>query len=140
MYKRILVPIDVAHESSWRKAIPVAAELAIKFEAELVIATVVGAIDSGLLSYFPPAYQWLHENAQEKLNAIAKRCVPDTVKPTLVVGDGSISREIIRIGKELGVDLIVMASHRPEMKDYLVGPNAGAVVRHAACSVLVVRE
>ena len=36
-------------------------------------------------------------------------------------------------------DLIVMASHRPELKDYLIGPNAARVVRHADCSVQVVR-
>jgi len=140
MYKKILVPIDVAHESSWRKAIPVAVELASKFESELLITTVVPEMDAGLLSYFPPAYQWLHEKAQDKLAAVAKQCLPEALNPALIVGDGSIWREIIRIAKEYDVDLIVMASHRPEMKDYLVGPNAGAVVRHAACSVLVVRE
>jgi nucleotide-binding universal stress UspA family protein len=36
--------------------------------------------------------------------------------------------------------MIVMASHRPELKDYLLGPNAARVVRHAECSVLVVRN
>lgn len=40
----------------------------------------------------------------------------------------------------LGADLIVMASQRPELKDYLLGPNAARVVRHAEQSVLVVRE
>jgi nucleotide-binding universal stress UspA family protein len=33
-----------------------------------------------------------------------------------------------------------MGSHRPELSDYLLGPNAGKVVRHAKCSVMVVRE
>ncbi len=37
-------------------------------------------------------------------------------------------------------DLIVMASHRPEMKDYLLGSNAGHIVLHAPCSVFVVRK
>jgi nucleotide-binding universal stress UspA family protein len=36
--------------------------------------------------------------------------------------------------------VIVLASHRPELKDYLLGPNAARVVRHAKCSVLVVRD
>jgi nucleotide-binding universal stress UspA family protein len=35
--------------------------------------------------------------------------------------------------------MIVMASHRPEMSDYLLGANAARVVRHAKISVLVVR-
>ena len=33
-----------------------------------------------------------------------------------------------------------MASHRPELRDYLIGPNAARVMRHADASVLVVRE
>ncbi|HYZ26966.1 MAG TPA: universal stress protein [Geminicoccaceae bacterium] len=36
--------------------------------------------------------------------------------------------------------LIVMGSHHPELKDYLLGPNAAKVMRHADCSVTVVRE
>ncbi len=35
--------------------------------------------------------------------------------------------------------MIVMASHRPEMSDYLLGPNAARVVRHARRSVSVIR-
>lgn len=41
---------------------------------------------------------------------------------------------------KLGCDLIVLSSHRPEMRDYLIGPNAARVVRHAKQSVLVVRD
>lgn len=52
---------------------------------------------------------------------------------------GSISAEILSAAEEAKADLIVMASHRPEMLDYLIGPNAVHVVQHARCSVLVVR-
>ena len=37
-------------------------------------------------------------------------------------------------------DLIVMTSHRPAMRTYFLGSNAGHVVRYAKCSVLVVRH
>lgn len=57
-----------------------------------------------------------------------------------VVGRGTVYEEILRIAGEIGSDLIVIGSHRPELKDYLLGPNAARVVRHADCSVLVVRE
>jgi nucleotide-binding universal stress UspA family protein len=33
-----------------------------------------------------------------------------------------------------------MGSGRPELADYLLGPNADKVVRHAKCSVMAVRE
>ena len=37
-------------------------------------------------------------------------------------------------------DLIVIGSHRPAMSTYLLGSNAKTIVRHAKCSVLVLRE
>jgi nucleotide-binding universal stress UspA family protein len=33
----------------------------------------------------------------------------------------------------------VIGSHRPSMAIYLIGSNAARIVRHAKCSVLVVR-
>ncbi|MSP21072.1 MAG: universal stress protein, partial [Alphaproteobacteria bacterium] len=52
---------------------------------------------------------------------------------------GSITHEIIGAAKARGADLIVMTSRRPEMRDYPIGANAAQVVRHAPCSVLVLR-
>ena len=37
------------------------------------------------------------------------------------------------------VDLIIIASHKPGLQDYFLGSTAARVVRHASCSVLVVR-
>ena len=140
MYRNILVPIDVAHESSWRRAIPTAIELAKCFGATLTITTVVRDIEAIFTGYFPPGYAWMIERAQNELQRIVNSAVPAELKPTVIAGHGSIAREIIRIAQETGADLIVMASHRPELKDYLIGPNAAAVVRHAPCSVFVVRD
>ena len=53
---------------------------------------------------------------------------------------GTIYKRIIKSADELGADLIVLTSHRPETKDYLLGPNAARVVRHAKQSVFVIRE
>ena len=41
---------------------------------------------------------------------------------------------------DASADLIIVASARPSLKDYLLGPNAARVVRHFNNSVLVVRE
>ncbi|MFV2033769.1 MAG: universal stress protein, partial [Halocynthiibacter sp.] len=52
----------------------------------------------------------------------------------------NIYKTILTTADAIGCDLIVMASHRPEMQDYLLGPNAARVVRHANQSVFVVRD
>ena len=41
--------------------------------------------------------------------------------------------------KKIGADLIIVASHKPNVGDYLLGTTAARVVRHATCSVFVVR-
>ena len=48
--------------------------------------------------------------------------------------------ELLREATEWRADLIVVGSHRPVMSDYLLGSNAKTIVRHAQCSVLVVRK
>ena len=53
---------------------------------------------------------------------------------------GGIYHELLQEASEWDADLIVVGSHRPVMSDYLLGSNAKTIVRHAQCSVLVVRE
>jgi nucleotide-binding universal stress UspA family protein len=53
---------------------------------------------------------------------------------------GSPAAEICRVAKERGVDLIVMSTHgRTGLAHLFIGSVAERVVRHALCSVLVVR-
>jgi nucleotide-binding universal stress UspA family protein len=47
---------------------------------------------------------------------------------------------VIEEAKAVHADLIVMTSHRPDMRSYFLGSNAGHVVRYASCSVLVLRD
>ena len=58
------------------------------------------------------------------------------------VAHGTIYEEIIDTRTKLGdaCDLIVLASHRPQLADYLLGPNAARVLRHSQVTVMVVRE
>ena len=56
-----------------------------------------------------------------------------------VVATGSAYEEILKLAKETGASLIVIGAHKPDFADYLLGPNSARVVRHATCSVFVVR-
>ena len=53
---------------------------------------------------------------------------------------GEAIDEICKYSSKIKADLIVMTSHRPAMRTYFLGSNAGHVVRYAKCSVLVVRH
>ena len=50
-------------------------------------------------------------------------------------------RAIVRLGKEIGAELIVMGSRGPDrMQRVLLSSVSDTVVRHAHCPVLVVPE
>ncbi len=142
MYKSILLPVDLHQESSWKNAIPVAIRMAKESGADIHILTVIPDYGMAVVgSFFPRDYA---ENAMQETDVELKKFVAQnvsdevTVKPH--VRHGSIYKEIINSADEFGCDLIVLASHRPETKDYLLGPNAARVVRHASQSVFVVRD
>jgi nucleotide-binding universal stress UspA family protein len=77
---------------------------------------------------------------------MAETALSDLVKETgragmtSAVRQGGIYHEILEEAQHIGADLIVMTSHRPAMRTYFLGSNAGHVVRYARCSVLVVRR
>ena len=144
MFRRIVVPIDLEEESSWHKVLPVAVDYTRHTEAELHVMTVIP--DDMLrmtvvAQLIPEDYeQKLMEDAQARLARLTEEHVPEELTVRRVVRQGSVYKEIIRYARDTQADLIIMAAHRPEIADYLLGPNAAQVVRHADCSVWTVRE
>lgn len=141
MFKHILLPVDLNHDSSWNKALPVAASLAEANGAQLSIITVVPDFGMAVVgTFFPGDYaETVVRETEGKLDAFIKEHVPASLDPSGYVRHGAIYSEIMTVADAIKADLIVLASHRPEMKDYLLGPNAARVVRHARQSVFVVR-
>jgi nucleotide-binding universal stress UspA family protein len=140
MFKNILVPIDPQEPSSWAKALPAALALRKVGDARLILATIVTDIGALIEAQWTvPGYDELVESARMRLAQI-RADFPDAADADIEITSGTIWREITSIARRKGVDLIVLASHRPEMKDYLIGANAVSVARHAPCSVLIVRD
>ena len=91
--------------------------------------------------YFPKDYEHkMIEDMQRRLREFVNAHVPEDIPAHDIIGHGPIYSEILEAAESIGADLIVLASHRPGLQDYLIGPNASKVVRHAKCSVLVIRE
>jgi Universal stress protein UspA and related nucleotide-binding proteins len=141
MYKDILLPIDLGQKASWEKALPFAVDLARLYAARLHVMTVVP--DYGfhyVAQFFPPAYETgMLDEANAKLHAFVKATVPAGMAVQHVVVHGSIYREIVRIADEIKADVIVMASHSPDVSDFVIGPNAERVLHKFARSVFIVR-
>ncbi len=140
MYRRILVPIDIAQEGSWRTAFPVAIEQARLNEAELHVVAVAPETPPQL-GFLPDDYgSKMIARCQERLAEITGEHIPENFPVQQHVKQGSVYKGILALTQEIGADLIIMASHQPGLENYLLGPNSARVVRHADCSVLVVRE
>ncbi|MCR9175984.1 MAG: universal stress protein [Alphaproteobacteria bacterium] len=141
MYKDILLPVDMGHEAEQTKAVETAVELAKSMGARLHVITVVPDFGMSIVGgFFPEGHEKAAiAKATEALHAFTARVIPNDIEIQHIVGHGSIYREILARAEQIKCDLIVMASHRPELQDYLLGPNAARVVRHATCSVMVVR-
>jgi len=136
----ILVPIDLDQQASWQKALPIALGFA-REGAVLHLVTVVPDMAMTMVAqYIPEGYpEKLTTESQVGLENLKHDHVPDDVESHVHVRHGSIYRGILDLAEDLNADLIVMGSHKPELMDYLIGPNAAYVVRHADCSVMVGR-
>lgn len=141
MYKEILLAIDLGEESSWEKALPAAVELCRTSGARLHALTVVPELGPSIVSgYFPEDYlARMIADATTRLNELLDAELPEGIQARPIVTQGTVYKVIIDTADGIDADLIVMASHRPERRDYLLGPNAARVVRHSDTSVLVVR-
>lgn len=53
---------------------------------------------------------------------------------------GNPAHEILDSATDNKADLIMLASHNPDLRDYFIGSTASRVVRHAQCSVFISRE
>jgi nucleotide-binding universal stress UspA family protein len=141
MYSRILVPIDTTYtDPSWlKKSLEVAYDLAKKSGGILHLVSVIP--DNLLKGYYPDIYsESVANDVKAKLQAIAKDMVPADARMKLHVRTGGICSEILRVAHEINATEIVLSSHGPELKDYLVGSNAGHIALHAPCSVFVIRS
>jgi len=45
----------------------------------------------------------------------------------------------LQAAEDCDANLIMIASHKPGLRDYFIGSTAARVIRHAQCSVLVER-
>ncbi len=135
MYKKILLPIDHTDANSWEKALPLAREEAAHHGAELQVVTVIPEILK--LPNLPDNYgDGAADFVKEEITKLVQAS-GDALPVTVL--QGSVYREILKEAHAQDIDLIIMASAKGDFPDYVLGPNVSRVVRHANCSVHVVR-
>jgi nucleotide-binding universal stress UspA family protein len=141
MYKRILVPIDLADVELAKPAIATAVMMARESNGSMRLVNVLPMTPVMLAEYVPPDFEAQQRaSAEEAIAIVGKETGLDPERVSTVVRQGNIDREILDEAKSMAADLIIMSSHRAGMRTYFLGSNTGHVVRYAVCSVLVVRQ
>jgi nucleotide-binding universal stress UspA family protein len=140
MFNSILVPLDLADIDLAKPAIATAATLSQIWSGKVRLLNVLPMTPVMLAEYVPADFDdQQRETAEEALTIVARECGIEPQRISTAVRQGGIYHEILEEAAAIDADLIVMTSHRPAMRTYFLGSNAGHVVRYATCSVLVVR-
>ncbi|MCT4715657.1 universal stress protein UspF [Enterobacteriaceae bacterium H18W14] len=144
MSKKILVPIDISEMELTQQVIPHVEAYAKQDDATIHFLAVIP--DYTYFASYGLGYSSIAPDVKER-EAAAMESLSDIIAKFSLPGDriekhvvsGTPKDHILRLADDINADVIILASHRPSMSTYLLGSNAAAVVRHAKCSVLVVR-
>ena len=140
MYK-IILGVDLAEPGARSKGLTEAMELAGASRGEFRLVNVQPVMPASFMEYVPADFDVEQaKRAKDALDAIVASIESAGGRKSAATRAGGIYHELLREASEWDADLIVVGSHRPVMSDYLLGSNAKTIVRHAQCSVLVVRE
>ena len=140
--KKILVPVDFSENS--QKVLRMAADVAGRFKAELIVVFVVQSFDdySGFFVPHIPIIQLEEEmvkSAEEKMKSFAAETLNGSVPHTTAVLSGDVVEEINRFAGEEKADMIVMGTHGYKGLDkILFGSVAEKIVKTAPCPVLTI--
>ncbi len=142
MFKNILVTIDLDEEENSARILQAAKDAASVDGAKFNMITVVPNFGMSIVgSFFPKGHEEkMIKQAQKDLHAFTAKHGGGLKAVQHVIGHGNIYEEVLAWAAKLKADLIIVGAHRPNAADYLLGPNSARIVRHAKCSVLVVRE
>jgi nucleotide-binding universal stress UspA family protein len=137
VFKRIMAPVDLAHIERLGRALDCAADLAKHYRVPITYVGVTATAPSRL-GHTP-------EEFGQKLQAFTQREIDrhgvEAEAHTAIAHDPptEVDDALLRAVDETGADLVVMASHVPDVIDYIWPSNGGKLAEHAKCSVMVVR-
>lgn len=135
MYDNILVPVSFETDRNARMALDVARSFC-NDGGTITLLHVIEHLPEYATEYLPKDhFKQARELVLEEMSALAE----GVGNARAVVVEGHSARTILDYAEEARADCIVIASHRPGMQDYFLGSTAARVVRHAKCSVHVIR-
>lgn len=138
MFKKIMVPVDLAHLGALERSLTVAADLSRHYHAALCYV--------GVTTSQPSSVARTPEEYEQKLRAFAHDHAPDSGhEPTARVYKShdpvaDLDDVLLQAIEDAGADLVVMATHLPTHLDAIMPPNGAKIAKHTRASVFLVRS
>lgn len=134
MYKKIIVPMALDHGVA-PKALEIA-QLLLAKDGQIIALHAVEPIPRPVRDYV--SADQLRQAEKYALEQVNKRIVgAANTNPAIIPGQAGWA--ITEYAEKCGADCIVISSHKPGLADFFLGSTAARVVRHANCSVHVLR-
>lgn len=137
MYPRIIVAVDLDHLDQAKALLQRATRL-LDAGGEIRLVHVLEEAPGYIAASLPA-------DLAEKRRAEAAVELRALIDPALglriihEVRHGAAAGQILQAASDSAADLIMIASHKPGLRDYFIGSTAARVIRHATCAVLVER-
>lgn len=134
MYNKIILALSLEHGYSAR-ALEIARGL--RAEGGVIQAVHVYEQPSGNVGAYldEKVLAKAYNEARDRLKARVSSA--SDVEPMMLKGHSGTT--IAEYAASSGADLIIVGSHKPGLRDYFLGSTAARIVRHAPCSVHVLR-
>ncbi|MCK8515054.1 universal stress protein [Methylonatrum kenyense] len=137
MFRKIMVPVDLAHIQTIEPSLEVVADLARHYDAEVCYVGVTSSMP-GLVARTP-------EEFGQKLEAFAQkrhRVHGQPVSSHYIVSTDPIAEvddRLVRAVDEVGADLVIMPTHAPRNLDIIMPSHGGKLAKRTDVSVFLVR-
>lgn len=137
-FQSVLLPVEMVSPEAVEKEMKIALDLI----ADDGVINIMFVDDVSVHHSMAASMTYGYENkfdAHTFLTEIIEHWVPEQNRGKTIVRHGVIYDEIVAQARKSEVEAIIMASAKPKFRSYFLGSNASKVVRHASCSVVVVR-
>ena len=141
MFKTILLAVDVNDLDGSERPAEAARQMAMAADAELHVINVVPDYGMSIVgSFFSQDHNKLIlKEAKSALEDWAQMALDGVSNLRLHVDQGTIYDLVLQEAQSVKADAIIVGAHKSQLKDYLIGPNAARIARHAKQSVFVIR-
>jgi nucleotide-binding universal stress UspA family protein len=137
MFSKIMVPVDMAHLDHLRPTLEVAADLGRHYGVPVAYVGVTAETPTAMAhnpAEFSARMKEFAAAQAENHGITAEGHGYPSHDPAI-----DLNRTLLRAIGDIGADLVVMASHIPNIADHLWPSHGGNIAAHARVSVFVVR-